>query len=152
MYSQAEVSKRALRIGQQTDGTVLFMMWVKLSKSAHSLGEGADDELSVIYLGESNEVTHPGPHSQGSRGTSLKKGLRDLHLKAAAHKQEDEWTRSNVPLNKSIFSVCTFKEAALWNGIQALGPDHWVEFQHHHFFTSVCPWAHHYSMPPCSHL
>lgn len=67
------MSKRALRIGQQTDGTVLFLMWGKLSKSAHSLGERGD-ELSVIYLGESNEVTHSGPHSQGSRGTSLKKG------------------------------------------------------------------------------
>ena len=84
--------------------------WVRVLTDS---GRGADDELSVIYLGESNEVTHSGPHSQGSRGTSLKKGLRDLHLKAAAHKQEDEWTRSNVPLNKSIFSVCTFKEAVL---------------------------------------
>lgn len=39
VYGQAEVSKWALRIEQQTDGTVLFLMWVKLSKNAHSLGE-----------------------------------------------------------------------------------------------------------------
>lgn len=152
VYGQAEVSKRALRIGQQTDGTVLFLMWVKLSKSAHSLGERGRwivcNLPGWVYWGD----TLWSPFSRFKRDIFQKRVSGTCIWKHLLISRRMNRNRSNVPLNKSIFSVCAFKEEALWNGTQALGPDHWVEFQHHHFFAGVCPWAHHCSMPPCSHL
>lgn len=85
-----------------------------------------EDELSVIYLGESIEVTHSGPHSQGSRGTSFKKGLRDLHLKTPAHKQENEPQSIKCPFEQIHFlSLCLQGGSAMeWytgSGARSLG-------------------------------
>ena len=77
-----------------------------------ALGRGGGGELSVICLGESNEVTHSGPHSQGSRGTSLKKSLRDLHLKAAAHKQENEAELIKCPFEQICFLSLYLQEGS----------------------------------------
>lgn len=149
VYGQAEVSKRALRIGQQTD-LALCSFWCGGSwvRALTASGRGGD-ELSVIYLGESNEVTPLVPILKVQE--DIFKGLRDLHLKAPAHKQENEPVRSNAPLNKSIFSVCLQRRKRYGmvqgSGARIVG---WIPASH--FFSSVCPWAHHCSMPPCSHL
>lgn len=59
--------------------------------------------LSVICPRESDEVTHSCPHSQGSRGTSFQKGLRNLQSKAAACVEGEASTLVRGPWEHELF-------------------------------------------------